>query len=167
MTYYTYHYLLPEMVGTAVSNAVRRFAVERYLKSDVWYHGLPVWIVWGEEQNRVNKVQIDAVEVATAHLLSFLPDAYEDMVVARNDLTRVQRRTATPEAVTSARIDLDIGHLMYEARNYALSEDHIADQVEYIEGKVHDIIVRVWETAKQLALDYTKSWEYVTDLRRL
>ena len=49
MQYCTYNYFLPELVATALTSAVRRFAAERGLRSDARYHDMPIWMISGQD----------------------------------------------------------------------------------------------------------------------
>jgi hypothetical protein len=152
MGYYTYNYFLPERVATALTHAVRSFAAERGVQADVWYHGLPTWMVWGQDGTRVDQVQIDAVMVAEGDRLVFTPNAYTDTRTPRDGLTTVTRQTADVEAVRRTRIDVAVADLT--------AAGGIA-----IEHNIQESLGEAWRRARELALDHAKSWEYVTDLK--
>jgi hypothetical protein len=148
MTYYTYNYLLPEKLGETISKAVETFAKKEANRTcDLWYHGLPVWIVRGHTGKRVNRVQIDAVVVAPKPIISFTPDAYEDVTEDEKGLKKVKRMTGFPNKVMEQRLNLFVDE--------AVEKPHMIDKC----------LEQAWGKAVALSLDYALSWEYVSPVK--
>ena len=146
MENYSLLYSLSEDVGLTISSSVQGFASEHGLEWDLWYYGLPIWIVRERTRRRVNRVQVDAVgrqdwplehrprrpDDPHAYLL-FTPDAYSDKrqngrlirkVTSASQVKEQQRRLPlwgfrVPGAARSGAIHRDI----WDSRQHPLLEE--------------------------------------------
>src|SRR5206468_2491805 len=73
MSSFTYVQDLPEAIGATITRAVELYAAKNGLQAEVWFHGLPIWIV-REMATRANKVQIEAIQYDGRAFVSFTPD---------------------------------------------------------------------------------------------
>lgn len=148
MTYYRYNYFLPEELGKSISEAVMTFAKKQPSRTyDLWYHGLPVWIVRDRTDKRVNRVQIDAVVALPKPVISFTPDAYEDLIEDEKGLKKVKRMTGLPAKVMEERLDLSL------------------DKAKPDSDMIGKYLEQAWGKAITLTLDYQLSWKYVSPVK--
>ena len=60
-----------------ITERVAKFAADRHIQHEVWYHDEPVWLLWEEEEAITRQVEIAAFAVPREEeQLFFIPDAY-------------------------------------------------------------------------------------------
>lgn len=60
-----------------ITEQVEKFAADRDIQHEVWYHDEPVWLLWEEAGNITRQVEIAAFAVPREEeQLLFIPDAY-------------------------------------------------------------------------------------------
>lgn len=149
MGHYSYNYLLPEEIVTAIARVITDFAGQNGLQYSLWDHDLPVWIVQGSAGARVNRAEIASVLTASGPLLSFTPEAYEDTWTCTNEITYQTRRLTSPDDMVAHRSQIPVEQLLYP------------ETLRYmgIDGVVRRHVNDAWEQSKQLPLTDIQSWE--------
>ena len=85
-------------LSSLITERVEKFAADRHIQYEVWYHDEPVWLLWEEEEEITRQVEIAAFAVPREEeQLFFIPDAYyfdeKNLKVSAVDPKRVEDAT--------------------------------------------------------------------------
>ena len=148
---------MPHQVSEVIDEAVRAFANEDPHRScDVWYHGLPIWIVRERTDQRVDKVQVEAIvgNDSGPPKIWFTPDAYEDRIsFDRSGNRRLDRVLASREEILAARTSWSV---------YDFARFHEAEGSKATRATVRGHIEKALQVAREMKLVESVSLEYST-----